>query len=95
MLKLYPVANTRPKITHCTFVNEDLIRRMKAMDAVPAVFSTYAYYNSDKFHYYGEDFMKYAMAYKSFADAGIKASTGSDFGTPGPFDPMMAIREAW
>jgi len=32
------------------------------------------------------------MAYKTFADAGIKASTGSDFGTPGPFDPMMSIQ---
>jgi hypothetical protein len=26
-LKLYPVRDVRPKITHCTLVNDDLIRR--------------------------------------------------------------------
>ena len=62
------------------------------MDGVPSLFSSYAYYNSDKFHFYGEDFMKYAMAYKSFEDAGVHASTGSDFGTPGPFAPLMSIQ---
>ena len=45
-----PRPDVRPKITHCTLINDDLLRRMKALDAVPAVFTTYAYYNSDKFH---------------------------------------------
>jgi predicted amidohydrolase YtcJ len=91
-LKAFPAANSRPKITHCTFVNPGLIARIKAMDGVPSLFSSYAYYNSDKFHFYGEDFMKYAMAYKSFEDAGVHASTGSDFGTPGPFAPLMSMQ---
>jgi predicted amidohydrolase YtcJ len=91
-LKAVPVRGFRPKITHCTFVNNNLIARIKAMDAVPSLFSTYAYYNADKFHFYGEAFMKMAMAYKSMADAGIHASTGSDFGTPAPDAPMMAIQ---
>jgi len=91
-LKAFPVPNSRPKITHCTFVNPGLIARIKAMDGVPSLFSSYAYYNSDKFHFYGEDFMKYAMAYKSFEDAGVHASTGSDFGTPGPFAPLMSMQ---
>ncbi len=92
MLKTVPLKNFRPKITHCTFVNDSLIRRIKAIDAVPSLFSSYAYYNSDKFHFYGADFMKMAMAYKTMADNGIHASTGSDFGTPGPFDPMMSMQ---
>ena len=94
-LKAYPVADSRPKITHCTFVNPGLIGRIKAMDGKSAVtsFSSYAYGRiSDKFHFYGEDFMKYAMAYKSFEDAGVHASTGSDFGTPGPFAPLMSMQ---
>jgi hypothetical protein len=86
------VANSRPKITHCTFTNDDLIRRMKAVDLVPSLFSSYAYYNSDKFHFYGEDYMKNAMAYRTFEDAGLHASTGSDFGTPGPFAPLMSMQ---
>jgi predicted amidohydrolase YtcJ len=40
--KLLPRADTRPKITHCTLINDDLLRRMKALGAVPAAFTTYA-----------------------------------------------------
>ncbi len=89
--KLYPRADSRPKITHCTLVNDDLVRRIKAVGGVPACFTTYAYYNSDKFKYYGEEMMKHCMAYRSFLDAGIVAAAGSDF-PPGPFDPRMAIQ---
>src|SRR5262249_56381422 len=48
-----PRPDVRPKITHCTLINDALLARMKAIGAVPAVFSTYAYYNSDTFHFYG------------------------------------------
>jgi hypothetical protein len=89
--KLYPRSDARPKITHCTLVNDDLIRRMKAVDAVPALFTTYAYYNSDKFHFYGDPLMQHCMAFRSLLDAGIRAAAGSDF-PPGPFDPRMAIQ---
>jgi len=89
--KLFPRADARPKITHCTLINDDLVRRIKAVGAVPAAFTSYAYYNSDKFKYYGEAMMKRCMAYRSFLDAGIVAAAGSDF-SPGPFDPRMAIQ---
>ncbi len=89
--RLFPRADPRPKITHCTLINDDLIRRMKALGAVPAPFTSYAYYNSDKFHFYGEELMKRSMAYRTFIDAGIVAAAGSDF-SPGPFDPRMGIQ---
>jgi len=88
---LFPRANARPKITHCTLINDSLVKRIKALDAVPALFTTYAYYNSDKFVFYGEDLMKRAMAYRSLLDAGVRAAAGSDFG-PGPFAPLMGIQ---
>jgi predicted amidohydrolase YtcJ len=91
MMRLLPRPDWRPKITHCSLLNPSLIRRMKAMDVVPAEFSTYAYYNSDKFKFYGEDLMKNMMPYRDLLDAGIKPSTGSDF-SPGPFAPLMAIQ---
>ena len=90
-LKLVPRGDARPKITHCTLVNDDLIRRMKALNAIPAPFTSYAYYNTDKFHFYGEDLMKRSMAFRSFLDAGIHAAAGSDF-SPGPFAPLMGIQ---
>jgi len=89
--KVAPRPDVRPKITHCTLINDDLLRRMKALDAVPAPFTTYAYYNSDKFHFYGEERMKHCMAYRSFLDRGIRVAAGSDFG-PGPFAPLMGIQ---
>ncbi len=89
--KLAPRADARPKITHCTLINDDLIRRIKAAGVVPAAFTSYAYYNSDKFRFYGEELMSRCMAYRTFLDAGIPVAAGSDF-SPGPFDPRMAIQ---
>ena len=86
-----PRADARPKITHCTLVDDALVRRMKALDAVPAMFTTYAYYNTDKFPFYGEALMKRSMAFRTMLDAGIRAAAGSDF-SPGPFAPLMGIQ---
>jgi predicted amidohydrolase YtcJ len=89
--RLFPRADPRPKITHCTLIDDGLLRRIKAAGAVPAPFTSYAYYNSDKFHFYGEDLMRRMMAYHSFAVTGIPAAAGSDF-SPGPFAPLMGIQ---
>ncbi|HEY7232838.1 MAG TPA: amidohydrolase [Gemmatimonadaceae bacterium] len=87
----FPRADARPKITHCTLINDELVRRIKAVGAVPAMFTTYAYYNSDKFVFYGEELMKRCMAYRTLLDAGVPAAAGSDF-SPGPFAPLMGIQ---
>ncbi|HEX4193788.1 MAG TPA: amidohydrolase family protein, partial [Stellaceae bacterium] len=89
--KLFPRTNARPKVTHCTDINPDLVKRIKALGAVPALFTTYAYYNSDKFHFYGEDMMKHMMAYRTLLDAGIPVCAGSDF-TAGALAPLMGIQ---
>jgi len=89
--RLFPRADSRPKITHCTLVTDDLVRRIKAVGGVPAMFTTYAYYNTDKFVFYGPELMKRAMAYRTLLDAGVPAAAGSDF-SPGPFAPLMGIQ---
>jgi len=89
--RVFPRPDPRPKITHCTLINDDLLRRIKAAGAVPAPFTSYGYYNTDKFHFYGEGLMRRSMAYRSFADAGITAAAGSDF-SPGPFAPLMGMQ---
>ncbi len=90
-LALAPNADARPKITHCTLITDELVRRIKAIGAVPALFTSYAYYNPDKFHFYGEELMKRCMAYRTLLDAGVPAAAGSDF-DPGPFSPLMGIQ---
>ncbi len=89
--RLWPRPDARPKITHCTLVDDSLVQRIRALRAAPSLFTTYAYYNSDKFVYYGDDLMKRCMAYRSLLDAAVNAAGGSDF-FPGPFDPRMAIQ---
>ena len=89
--QLFPVKDARPKITHCTLINDELLRRIRAAGAVPMPFTSYAYYNADKFHFYGEEFMRHAMAFRSFLDAGIPVAAGSDF-YPGPFAPLMGMQ---
>ena len=89
--RLFPVRDARPKITHCTLVNDDLVRRIKAAGAIPAPFTSYAYYNPDKFKFYGEALMQHCMAFRSFLDAGIPVCAGSDF-YPGPFAPLMGMQ---
>ena len=87
----FPRVDARPKITHCTLINDDLVRRIKAAGAVPALFTTYAYYNPDKFVFYGQEMMKRCMAFRTLLDAGVPAAAGSDF-SPGPFAPLMGIQ---
>lgn len=89
--QVFPRPDARPKITHCTLINDDLVRRIKAVGAVPAMFTSYAFYNPDKFKFYGEELMKRCMAYRTLLDAGVPAAAGSDF-SPGPFAPLMGIQ---
>jgi predicted amidohydrolase YtcJ len=89
--KFFPRADARHKITHCTLIDDGLVRRIKALNAVPSLFTTYVYYNSDKFKFYGEELMQRSMAFRTLLNAGIHAAAGSDF-SPGPFDPRMAIQ---
>jgi predicted amidohydrolase YtcJ len=89
--KAFPRDDARPKITHCTLINDDLVRRIKAAGAVPAMFTSYAYYNTDKFPFYGEELMKHCMAYRTMIDAGVHVAAGSDF-SPGPFAPLMGMQ---
>jgi predicted amidohydrolase YtcJ len=64
---------------------------MKALDAIPSMFTTYAYYNTDKFPFYGESLMQRSMAFRTLLDAGVRAAAGSDF-SPGPFAPLMGMQ---
>jgi predicted amidohydrolase YtcJ len=89
--KLFPRRDVRPKFTHATLADDALIARMKALDGVAALFTSYAYYNPDKFKFYGEALMRHMMPYRSYLDAGVKVAGGCDF-PPGPFSPLMAMQ---
>jgi predicted amidohydrolase YtcJ len=90
-LQKWPDPNRRHRIEHCTLVNPDLIRRIKANGVIPTPFWTYVYYHGEKWAQYGDDKVAWMFAHKSFLDAGIRVPGASDY-TPGPYDPLMAIQ---
>ena len=91
VLKDHEGPNPRHRIEHCSLINDDLLRRIKAAGVVPAPFYTYAYYHGNKWVDYGAEKMEFMFAHKSFLDAGIPVAPASDY-TPGPYEPMMAIQ---
>ncbi len=89
----HPRRDPRFRLEHCTIVNDDLVRRIKALGAIPTPFAAYVYYHGEKFREYGEARLEQMFALRSFLDAGIPAAPGSDY-PPGPFEPMMALQSA-
>jgi len=91
VLREWPHPDRRHRIEHCSLVNPDLIRRIKATGSIPTPFWTYVYYHGEKWSQYGDEKMSRMFAHRSFLDAGIIVPGASDYG-PGPFEPLMAIQ---
>jgi predicted amidohydrolase YtcJ len=90
-LQKWPDPNRRHRIEHCTLINPDIIRRMKANGVIPTPFWTYVYYHGEKWKEYGDEKISRMFAHRTFLDAGIPVPGASDY-TPGPFEPLMAIQ---
>ena len=91
VLQRWPDPNRRHRIEHCTLVNPDLLRRIKASGCIPTPFWTYVFYHGEKWAQYGDDKLRWMFAHRSFIDEGIVVPGASDYG-PGPFEPLMAIQ---
>jgi len=91
VLSKWPHPDRRHRIEHCSLVNPDLLRRIKATGTIPTPFWTYVYYHGEKWKEYGEEKMQSMFAHRSFLDYGIPVAGASDY-TPGPFEPLMAIQ---
>jgi predicted amidohydrolase YtcJ len=88
-----PRKDPRFRLEHCTVIDDELIRRIAALGAVPTPFSTYVYYHGEKMTNYGAERLERMFAVRSFLDAGIKVTQTSDY-PPGPFEPMMALQSS-
>ena len=89
--RMWPRPDPRHRIEHCSLVNDDLLRRIKAVGAIPTPFYTYIYYHGDKWGEYGERKMRSMFAHGSFLEHGIPVAGASDY-IPGPFEPLMALQ---
>lgn len=88
-----PRNDPRFRIEHCTVINQDIIRRMKALNVIPTPFSTYVYFHGEKMREYGKERLENMFAVRSFLDAGITVTQASDY-PPGPYEPMMALQSS-
>lgn len=89
----HPRKDPRFRLEHCTVLNDDLIRRIKALNAIPNPFSTYVYFHGEKMKEYGAARLEHMFALRSLLDAGINVTQTSDY-PPGPFEPMMALQSS-
>ena len=87
----YPREDPRHRIEHCTVVNPDILRRIKALGCVATPFCTYVYYHGEKMRFFGEERLKWMFAQRSFLDYGINSTGATDY-PPGPFEPLMGIQ---
>jgi predicted amidohydrolase YtcJ len=87
----FPREDTRHRIEHCTVVNPDILRRMKALGCVATPFCTYVFHHGEKMQFYGERRLQWMFAQRSFLDHGIIATGATDY-PPGPYEPLMGIQ---
>ncbi len=89
--RMWPRPNARHRIEHCSLVNPDLLRRIKAAGVIPTPFYTYVHFHGNKWVEYGAEKMRWMFAHRSFLDYGIPVAPASDY-MPGPYEPLMAIQ---
>jgi len=89
--KEMPKKNPRFRIEHCTLLNDALLGRMRALEAIPAPFSCYVYFHGDVMHFYGQERTQHMFPMRSFLDAGLRPTDSSDY-TASPSNPMMWLQ---
>ncbi|HEX7123396.1 MAG TPA: hypothetical protein VF178_13555 [Gemmatimonadaceae bacterium] len=105
VLARWPHQDRRHRIEHCSLVDPDLLRRIKATGSIPTPFWTYIYYHGEKWSQYGDEKMRWMFAHRSFLDAGIRprwSRTGSRTSAwcgpswaGGPCTPRVRREELW
>ena len=86
-----PKQDARYRLEHCTLLNDSLLQRMKALQAIPVPFSGYVYFHGDVMHFYGEQRTEHMFPMRDFLNHGLQPPDSSDY-TASPSDPMMWLR---
>ena len=83
-----PRREPRFRIEHCSVITPELVRRMRAVGAIPVPFAGYVTFHSEKMHFYGEERLSRMFAMRDFIDAGLRPPSSSDY-TASPHEPML------
>ncbi|WP_199429582.1 amidohydrolase [Qaidamihabitans albus] len=87
-----PKPGLRHRIEHCTLIDDEILRRMRALDLVAVPFAGYpAYHGGALESWYGAERVGRMFAHRSFLDAGITVAGSSDYPC-GPFEPLLGMQ---
>jgi len=88
----FPRPGLRHRIEHCSVVNEEILERIKRLDACAIPFAGYvAYHGSKLIEWYGEKRLERMFAHSWFLREGITVAGSSDYPC-GPFEPLYGIQ---
>ncbi|MBK1788297.1 amidohydrolase [Prauserella cavernicola] len=82
----------RHRIEHCSLVDDEILRRMKALDVIAVPFAGYpAYHGGALESWYGAERTGRMFAHRSFVDHGITVAGSSDYPC-GPYEPLVGLQ---
>jgi len=89
-------ANPRPgarhRIEHCTVVDAEILKRIRALEMVAVPFGSYVAFHGEKLPgYYGTDRLGRMFAHRDLLDTGVPVAGSSDFPC-GPYEVLLALR---
>jgi predicted amidohydrolase YtcJ len=87
-----PRPGLRHRIEHCSLVDEEIIGRIAALDAIAVPFGSYPWFHGRALlDWYGEERVGRMFAHRSLLDAGVTVAGSSDYPC-GPVEPLLAIQ---
>lgn len=87
-----PRPGLRHRIEHCSVVDADILRRMRALSAIAVPFAGYvAYHGGALNRWYGPARTERMFAHRAFLDAGVTVAGSSDFPC-GSYEPLLGIQ---
>ncbi|WP_078888810.1 amidohydrolase [Streptomyces sclerotialus] len=87
-----PRPGLRHRIEHCTLIDDEILARMRALDAIAVPFAGYAAYHGGALNtWYGPERTERMFAHRSFLDAGVTVAGSSDYPC-GPYEPLLGLQ---
>ncbi len=87
-----PRPGLRHRIEHCSVIDDGILARMRALNAIAVPFAGYvAYHGGALNRWYGAARTERMFAHRSFLDAGVTVAGSSDFPC-GPYEPLLGIQ---
>lgn len=87
-----PRPGLRHRIEHCSVIDDGILARMRALDAIAVPFAGYTGYHGGALNeWYGADRTERMFAHRSFLDAGVSVAGSSDYPC-GPYEPLLGLQ---